>query len=103
MCDTHCGQMDDALRGHRAPHEADKLQLRTMLRNRSHGSISDLEERKEYIRNSGGGERAEEKGASGRIRGEKEPLAFTRKRAATIIYDVVHVCSMFVHLLALQS
>lgn len=42
MSDTNRSEMDDSLRGHRASHEANKLQLRTMLSNRSHRPISDL-------------------------------------------------------------
>lgn len=42
-CDTHRSKMDDSLRGHRASHEANELQLGTMLRNSSHGSIGHLD------------------------------------------------------------
>lgn len=47
VCDTYRSKMDDSLRGHRTSHEANKLQLRTMFCNRSHGPISDLENRTE--------------------------------------------------------
>lgn len=48
-CDTYRSKMDDSLRGHRASHEANKLQLRTMFCNRSHRPISDLENGEESL------------------------------------------------------
>lgn len=44
-CDTYRSQMDDALRGHRASHEADKLQLRAVLRHGPHRLIGHLRNR----------------------------------------------------------
>lgn len=40
-------QMDDTLGGHRASHEANKLQLRTIFSDRSDRSVSNLERKKE--------------------------------------------------------
>lgn len=44
-CDTYRSQMDDALRGHGASHEADKLQLRAVLRHGPHRLIGHLRNR----------------------------------------------------------
>ena len=59
MCDAYRSKMDDSLRGDWASHEANKLQLRTMLCNGSHGSIGDLEDKTEqqHSREKQGGER----------------------------------------------
>lgn len=55
--DTHRSEMDDTLRGYRASHEADKLQLGTVLCYCPHRLISHLDNRKEKRKR----ERKEEK------------------------------------------
>lgn len=44
---THRSKMEDSLRGHRASHEANKLQLGAILGDCSHRSISNLQKRRE--------------------------------------------------------
>lgn len=46
-CDTYRSKMDDALRRHGASHEANELQLGTVLRHGPHRLISHLHDRAE--------------------------------------------------------
>lgn len=50
LCGAYRSKVDDSLRGHRASHEANKLQLGTVLCNSLHGAISDLDNRIEWNR-----------------------------------------------------